>query len=151
MTFNPFGKDVQYSLSDLQVEMNRMFQRLWHAGKRVNPFSDQGWIPDVDIWDEPERVVVTAELPGIDIEAVDLSFNEGELTISGTKAEPKLDESRSRLISECRYGSFCRSIPISVKIDADHIAAACKAGVLEVILPKLNVKVAKTIKINAGK
>lgn len=145
---NPFGKDVHLSLSDLQEEMNRVFQRLWAAGARISPFSDSDWIPYVDVRDEPERVVVTAEVPGVELGAVELTFNDGVLTISGTKSEEARDsQSGKKLVSERRFGSFTRSLPMPAGIDADQIRAQCRHGVLEVVLPKTRSATARTIKI----
>jgi len=148
MTFKPFGKDVQFSLSDLQDEMNRVFSRLWQGGMRVNPFVEHEWGPRIDLREEPERFVATAEVPGVDIAAIDLSYTAGVLSIRGEKPEPAFDEGLwQRVISECRHGSFVRTIPLPAEIDPDAISATCRAGVLEVVLPKSQVARAKPIKI----
>lgn len=147
---NPFGKDVHLSLSDLQEEMNRVFQRLWVAGARVSPFSESDWIPYVDVRDEPERVVVTAELPGVELGAVDLTFNDGALTISGTKSDGAAEPSPGKkLVAERRFGSFTRCLPMPADIEPDQIRAQCRQGVLEVVLPKLRSAATRSIKIQA--
>ncbi|MCC7291634.1 MAG: Hsp20/alpha crystallin family protein [Phycisphaerales bacterium] len=149
MAFNPFGKEIHLNMSDIQDEMNRMFQRLWSAGARVNPFSESDWIPYADVRDEADRVVVTAEVPGVDLGAVDVSFAEGLLTISGTKAEaaPPEGSGSKKLIGERRYGSFTRTLPIPHKVEPDKITATCKKGVLEIVLVKARSATARTIKI----
>ncbi len=148
MTFRPFGKDVQFSLTDLQEEMNRMFQRLWQGGMRVNPFAEHDWGPRVDLREEPERFVLTAEVPGVDIAGIDLSYTGGVLTIRGEKTAPTFDEGQwQRVTSERRFGSFVRTVPLPASIDADGISAGCRNGVLEVVLPKTHGARAKTISI----
>lgn len=151
MTFRPFGKDVQFSLSELQDEMNKVFNRLWEGGMKVNPFAERDFVPRVDIREEPERFVVTAEVPGVDISAIEVSFTEGTLTLRGQKWEGEFDDANwQRLVSERRYGSFTRAVPIPLKVEADRIAARCEAGVLEVVLPKSQTARPKTIKVQGG-
>ncbi|GIK17127.1 MAG: heat-shock protein [Planctomycetota bacterium] len=151
MPFNPFGKEIHLNMTDIQDEMQRMFQRLWAAGARVNPFSESDWIPYVEVRDEAERVVVTAEVPGVDIGAVDVSFAEGLLTISGNKSEISGEAaSGKKLVSERRYGAFARTLPIPHKIEPDRITASCRKGVLEVVLPKSRSATARTIKVEGS-
>ena len=152
MTFRAFGKDMQFSVSDLQDEMNRMFQRLWQSGMKVNPFAEQAFSPRVDLCEQPDRFILTAELPGVDLSEIELSYSEGVLSIRGEKNAPDIDEACvEHSVQERRFGPFVRNVTVPAGIDADAISAACKAGVLEVVLPKTHQAQAKSIKVEVKK
>jgi len=148
MAFHTFGKEMHLNLSDIQDEVNRAFQRVWAAGARVNPFSENDWLPSVDVRDEPDRILIQAELPGVDLGAVDVTYADGMLTISGSKTDTGTEGAPAKkLVCERRYGSFSRSLPISHKIEPDRITASCRKGVLEVVLPKVKGAAGRTIRI----
>ena len=79
--------DIPVSLTDLQSEMNNVFQRLWHSGLSTKPFDGQEWAPAVDLFEEPDRFVIMAEVPGLEAADIDLSYAGSELTIKGVKTD----------------------------------------------------------------
>lgn len=85
--FRPF-QDPQLSLGALQDEMNRMFDRVWHGGVSTRPFDGQPWAPAIDLYEHEDRYTVYAELPGVPVESVEVSYLANSLTLRGEKARP---------------------------------------------------------------
>lgn len=95
-----------------------------------------GKTPAVDIVDKGQTYEITAELPGMDLNNIDVKFADGALTIRGEKTEEKEEKKKDSYLSERRYGSFSRSFRVPDGVDADKIEANFKNGVLKLILPK---------------
>lgn len=152
MSFNPFRREIPLSLNDLQNEMNRMFDRVWHGGLSTGPLDGQAWAPAFDVLEEADRVVVIAEVPGVDVNDVELSFRDDRLTLKGHRESPWSEEAARRLLRhERRFGAFSRTIDLPAGIDADAISAAASNGVITVTLPKLAQARGKSIKVDAAR
>jgi HSP20 family protein len=133
----PFRKDVPLSLTEIQDEINRMFDRFWHAGLATGPLDGQDWAPPLDVLEEPDRFVVTAEVPGLDTGDVEVAVSENVLTIRGHKSPERSEgEGLTYLRKERAGGSFSRSIQMPAEVTPDDVTASCKKGVLEIVLPK---------------
>ena len=91
----------------------------------VEPFrrGEIGWgkAPAVDIVEKEKAYEITAELPGIDENNIDVKFSDGTLTIKGEKREEKEEKKKDYYLSERRYGSFQRSFGVPGSVDADKI------------------------------
>lgn len=146
--------EVDRPFMRLRHEMNRMFDdfmnefdlpAVWGEGA---PF-----YPRVDVKDTGKEVVVTAELPGMDRENVELLLEEHVLTIKGEKKQETKEEKDNYFRMERSYGSFSRSIALPADfVDEEAISADFKDGVLRVTLPKLPEvqTAAKRIPLNGG-
>jgi HSP20 family protein len=133
----PFRKDIPLSLGDVQDEVNRLFDRLWHGGVVTGPLDGQDWAPAIDVAEETDRFVVTAELPGLETAGVDVAISGDALTIKGEKlSDRREDDDRTYLRSERRYGTFSRTVPLPATVDAEKVTARCSHGILEIVLPK---------------
>lgn len=95
-----------------------------------------GWFPPVDIREEPDSVVLTAELPGINKDDIEVKVESGTITLRGEKKQEKEINTDGAYRMERFFGSFARSFVLPTTIDADKIRATYKDGVLEVTLPK---------------
>jgi HSP20 family protein len=133
-------------LSTLRNEINRLFG---------NPMADfvgsegfSGWVPAVDLYENKEDLVVTAELPGLKKEDIDLSLNEDNLTIAGERKEEKQSGENESQRAERFYGRFQRTISLPKKVDVGAIKAAYKDGVLTVTLPKAAEAKPRQIEVN---
>jgi HSP20 family protein len=94
-----------------------------------------GWTPPVDLHETPDTYVVTAELPGLTRDDIEIRFHEGRLTISGTRRErTAVCEQYHRV--ERGHGTFSRTFQLPVPVDPDRIAADLLDGVLTVTCPK---------------
>lgn len=95
-----------------------------------------GWAPPVDIVEEEDRLVLRAELPGVDKNDIDIHVENGTFTLRGEKKQEKGIESKNAFRAERFYGTFSRSFVLPKTIDPEAIAASYRDGVLEVVLPK---------------
>ena len=131
LTRNPMGEVLS-----LKQAMDRLFEDSF-----VNP---TGWttlangqaMPLIDVYETPDDVVVTASLPGIREEDVNVTLSGQTLTLKG---EFKADERFSRdhiLYQERRYGAFHRQIQLPVRVDGDNVDASYEHGILTLRIPK---------------
>lgn len=115
-----------------------------------------GWTPRVDVRETDAALEVSAELPGVSEEDVELTVRENVLTIEGEKraAAANTDESEAEAAeavyySERHYGKFRRSLTLPSHVNADEAAAEFKHGVLTVRLPKADSHRARQIAIGS--
>jgi HSP20 family protein len=143
------GEDVWDPFRDLteaEREMARWFGRRPLVPGMVRGDGEQ-WLPEVDITEEKDRILVTADLPGMKQEEINVEVSEGILTIKGErKRESETKEGKTYRV-ERSYGSFLRSFTLPAGVDAAKVNAAYKNGVLEITLPKLAEAKAKQIKV----
>jgi HSP20 family protein len=92
--------------------------------------------PAVDIVDKESAYELSAELPGMDENNIDVKFSDGTLTIKGEKRDEREEKKKNFYLAERRYGSFQRSFSVPKSVDAGRIEANFKNGVLTVTLPK---------------
>jgi HSP20 family protein len=101
----------------------------------------------VDVSESEDRIVVKAVLPGVESEDVDVSVDDGVLTIKGEKKHEETAENENFYRKEIRYGAFSRSIALPAVVKSDEANAEFGNGVLTITLPKAEEAKAKTIKI----
>ena len=119
--FDPFSE-----LSRLQDDMARAFQRN----------SLRTYQPAVDIFEEQDAIVVSAELPGVKPEDVNVTVDNGMLTIEGERRFEKREDKGEWHRVESTYGRFTRSFALPKTVTPDSIEANLDGGVLTVRLPK---------------
>ena len=115
----------------LTTELDRMFD--WARGSERSYRHRTG--PALDVVQEEQRYVVRADLPGLGRDEVEITFQDGVLTIRGeTKQEERPENHRLHLQERFR-GSFARNLRLPERVDMDKIEATMKDGVLELVLP----------------
>lgn len=134
------GTPEVHPLARLRDEMDHAFERFWRdpwsaSLADVFPFGS-GPSLRMNVAESENDVTVTAELPGVDPEDVDISVNENMLTIRGEKKQEKEDKKRNYHYVERSYGSFHRSIQLPSSVDPNKVDAIYKNGVLTVTLAK---------------
>ena len=113
--------------------------------------SQNEWTPAVDIRETDTALTFTAELPGIRLEDVEVTADEGVLTIQGTKTEALKEGEQGRYhLSERAYGPFLRRFQLPQGIDGDKIEADVADGMLNVRIPKAALPKPNRIRIQAG-
>jgi HSP20 family protein len=132
----------------LQDRMNRLFG---DAPSRWTEDEPGGaWAPAVDIFEMGDDLVVRAELPGVQKDDIEVSVENGVLTIRGERRKEKeLQEENVHRI-ERRYGSFVRSFTLPTTVSAEKIKATYKDGVLDLVLPKAEEAKPKKVMIQAA-
>jgi HSP20 family protein len=117
----------------------------------AGPVSSRPWIPAVDIVENPNELVVAADLPGIKKEDVDVQIEDGTLTLTGSRNFEHEDNKEGYHRLERSYGSFRRAFTLPDSVDSDKVAAAFEDGVLKITLPKKEVAKPRTIKVEVAK
>jgi len=127
-------------------EMSRLFERMptW-PGLSVAP----GY-PAVNVWTQTDGAVVTAELPGVEPECIDISVQEDTLTVRGTREGEEVDENVTYHRRERRSGSFARTIQLPFRVQGDGVEATFEKGVLHISLPRAKEDRPKRITVKAG-
>src|SRR5262245_59114424 len=111
-------------IDDMQNRLRRYFEEPFGA-ERV------GWMPAVEITENSDELVVTAELPGLKPEEVEVIFEDGVLILRGEKKEEKVEkEDKKYHMWERTYGAFQRSFTLPQSIDPSKIVGDFKHGVL---------------------
>jgi HSP20 family protein len=111
---------------------------------------EQAWAPAVDMIDLKDEILLRADLPGLDEKDIDVTVQDGTLTIRGERKEEKEEKKEDYYYCERSRGAFVRSLPLPVGVEADKVAATFKKGVLEVHLPKAKEAKGKKIEIKAA-
>jgi HSP20 family protein len=107
-------------------------------------------VPNVEMFDRKAEIVVKAELPGVEKDDIDLTVNKEALIIKGeVKKEEEIQED-AYYLSERRYGSFSRALPLPVEIDSSNVKAHFRNGILEIILPKKEEVKPQEIKVDVN-
>ncbi len=141
-------------LENMRTDLERLFGDFFEPFPR-SPFwlrrLETGMIvPKVDMYEKDGKLVVKAEIPGVDKENIELSITKDALTIKGeVKKEEEVKEKDYHLL-ERNYGSFNKTIPLTEDVDSDKAEATYKNGVLEIKLPRKKEAKPKEIKISSN-
>jgi len=120
-------------LMALKDRMNRLLESVLRKGD-FSPEGLSGWAPPIDLREDRETFVLTAELPGVRREDLVIRVEGGIVTLEGQR--PLDREARSALRIERPYGTFTRTVHLPSAVDESRVTARLQLGVLEVILPK---------------
>ena len=101
----------------------------------------------LDVVDRDKELVVRAELPGVEKDDVDVTISGDRLTICATREFEEEDEREDFYRHELGYGKLVRTVALPVEVDAEHIHAELKEGILQVTLPKIRVAERHTVKV----
>ena len=103
-------------------------------------FAPQRFSPSVDVTNEAKHVVISAELPGMNKEDVEVTFHDGALLLKGEKRHEARRDEDGCFRTERFYGAFQRTIPLPADVDPNGAEARFDAGVLTVKFPKVEVE-----------
>ena len=152
--WDPF-QDLR-SARGAQDEMQQMTRSLAQAfGLAAQPqvgaaASAPAWVPALDISERKDAYLVTVELPGVEADDLEITMEDGLLTIQGERhfAHDSSEQQFHRV--ERRYGAFRRSITLPAHVIAEGIEASVDNGVLQILVPKMEEATPKRIKIRPG-
>jgi HSP20 family protein len=128
--------------------MDKLWDRFF--GDRTVPslFSEE-WCPSVDISETKDKIVIKADLPGLEKKDVQVNVTGNVLTIKGEKAKEKKEKEEHYYRNERYRGSFQRTLSLPVEVKADKAEAIFEKGVLTITLPKVETAKSKQIKIQS--
>lgn len=127
-------------------EMDKMFEGLPSVAEGA-----KGFTPAIDVYETKDSVVVETPLAGVDPKDVEVSVQNGVLTVKGEmKKESEVDD-KNYYRKEVRAGSFYRQVALPAKVQEDKANAEFENGMLKVVVPKAPEVKAKTIKVAVKK
>jgi HSP20 family protein len=126
----------------LNRELDRMFTRNYgNAGS---------WLPPMDVVERADAFVVTLDVPGVSHDAIDLTFDQGALTIRGTRTGTEYGEQDKVYVAERALGEFERVVRLPETVDGERIQATFDRGVVTILVPKAPAARARKITISAN-
>jgi len=154
----PMPKAARPGPPGLYEEFDRMFDNFFPRGW-MRPWRQEwpelgklgpmftGRYPHVDVIDRDGEIVVKAELPGVDKKDLDISMTEDSVTIKGSTRREEKEEKENYFRSEITRGEFARKVALPAEVDSDKAQASFKDGILELVLPKTQVRKRRTIPV----
>jgi HSP20 family protein len=130
---------------DLQREVGRLFESF----EPLHTWRSRRYFPAINLYDAGERYVLTAELPGMTAEDIDLSITGEMLTLRGERKRPEgiADDSYRR--QERQFGRWARTVTLPERVDGARVIAGFAQGILTVTLPKDEVAKPRQITVGA--
>ena len=125
-------------------------QQRWAHSAAESDDSNGSWAPLVDIFEKGDDMVISAELPGVAKEDIDVQVESNTLTLRGERKRKTEQADGETYRMERVYGSFVRSFRLPKTVDATRIAASFNNGVLTITLPKAEESKPKKIDIKAA-
>ncbi len=135
-------------MATLQERLNRAFDDAWGRARRPDEeFVSGSWLPAVDVRETKDALEISAELPGLDPKDVEVSVDNGVLTLKGARQFEKATEGETYHRVERSYGAFERSFNLPTNVDPEKVQAVYRHGVLHLTLPKREEAKPKSIAI----
>jgi len=142
------AKKSEYPFVSFLQDMEKMIDDFFRDFDRASIREKRGvFNPKVDVLDTDKEVMVTAELPGLSENDIEISLTSDALTIKGEKKAEKEDKGKGYYHMERSYGAFSRTIPLPAEVDSSKVDAKFKKGILTVALPKTEKAQKQTKKI----
>jgi HSP20 family protein len=129
--------------------MNMMFENFWGrpTSRRLLPSGERGAIvpaeyrePFIDMKEGDKEIIATAEMPGLEKKDIKINVTEDMLEISTETKQEEKKEEKGYIYRERRSGSYYRAISLPSSVDPDNSRATYENGVLEIKMPKTEVK-----------
>jgi HSP20 family protein len=123
-------------LVTLREKMNRLFEDAVTSRGEQKDLITSSWAPAVDIYEDENQLVLTAEVPGIDEKDIEIKLEDNTLSIHGERKMEKETKEENYHRLERAYGSFYRSFTLPNYIDQEKIQAQHENGILKITMPK---------------
>jgi HSP20 family protein len=114
------------------------------------PMTTASFVPAVDIYEDPQKVVLKLEVPGIEEKDLDIRVENNTLTVKGERKFEKEEKEENFHRIERSYGSFYRAFTLPSSVDTENVGASYNAGVLKLELKKKPEAQPKQIKVNVA-
>ena len=139
-------------LNTIQNEMNRLFNTFFDqpAAASRGGAPSRRWIPAMDLVETNDHYVLTADLPGLSQDDINLEFEGDTLTLSGERKAEDSERQEGFYRLERAVGSFSRSLTLPEGVDPEAVTATFDKGVLEVRIPKPEQRKPKKVAIQVG-
>ncbi|MEK7322930.1 MAG: Hsp20/alpha crystallin family protein [Pseudomonadota bacterium] len=142
-TYDPFA-----FMNQLQKEVNRLFDSRIDDGRSEHGAAvTSDWMPLVDVQEEHERYVIYADIPGVELQDIDITMENAVLVIRGKRVEQAGSAANGYKRRERPGGLFYRRFVMPDTADAEGITAQVKQGVLQIVIPKRQKALARRIEV----
>lgn len=140
--------DSEREVISLKQAMDHLMEGAFVGSRRlVDLWGDSHKYPMLDIYDTKDDIVVSASLPGVKPEEVDITVTGDLLTIKGEFKQEEETKGRNYVRQERRYGVFSRELKLPVEVKSDKAEAVYENGVLTIKFPKAETAKPKQIKL----
>lgn len=147
MMYNLYRRPSAWrEMERLRRDMNRLFEGSTIGGLRRAPS-----YPAMNVWTSEDGLIVTAEIPGVDIKDIEISVMNDTLTVSGQRTPDEVGEGVRYHRRERGYGRFGRSVQLPYPVEADNVDATFKDGVLSISLPRAEEDKPRKITVKGAK
>jgi HSP20 family protein len=123
-------------MEQLRREMDQLFNPPVAQSDNDSAIATSAWVPAVDIKEDPQQFLIEADIPGVDPKDIEISMENGVLTIRGERNSEKREEGKDYKRVERTYGSFYRRFSLPDTADHEKVSASGKNGVLQISIPK---------------
>jgi HSP20 family protein len=121
-----------------------------HAQQGSGRADTAAWAPALDISERKDAYLVTVELPGVEPDDLEITLEDGLLTIQGERHSTQDSSEQQFHRVERRYGAFRRAITLPAQVQAEQIEATVDNGVLQIVVPKTQEATPKRIQVRPG-
>jgi HSP20 family protein len=135
-------------LSSIRGEMGRLLEDFFEPFRSES--NEFGWGPALEVYEHKNELVVTAELPGMNPDDIDVTVIGNQLIIAGEKHEEREHKHEGIYRSERRYGAFRRTIELQHEVDPQNVKVDFENGVLKLRIPHSEAQQPRRIPINVG-
>jgi HSP20 family protein len=135
--------DAFREMERIQGQFNRLFEG-YTAWRSATEF------PPLNVWVSEDSAVITAELPGVASEDIDVSVVNNTLTIRGSRQPEQINEDETLHRRERSFGQFSRSIQLPFRVDSERVEAKFKRGILQLTLPRAEQDKPRKITVSAA-
>ena len=139
--WRPFG-----TLSSSRRDLDSLWNRFFRETPSMGTFTEE-WLPSVDISETENKLLIKAELPGLEANDVNVSISGDLLTIKGEKKKEEEEKDEYHHYIERYSGPFQRSFRLPINVQADKVEATFDKGVLKITLAKVEEAKKKEIEI----
>ncbi len=126
----------EWPLSSQPSELDRLFEESFDQWLAPPGTFLETWLPAIDVFEDTANIVLTAELPGMKKDEIEIFLSGESLHIAGERKEKAEHKSGQAHRVERYFGRFHRSVPLPMPVDADRIEARYQDGVLIITCPK---------------
>lgn len=124
------------ALNQLHRQINRIFDTQAAANADSGSSATADWIPPADIAEYADRFVLKFDVPGVNVNAIEITLDQGVLTINGEREAEATAADVERSRRERPHGRFHRRFTLPDTVDAESVRATGRNGILEVTIPK---------------
>ncbi|RJX36320.1 MAG: Hsp20/alpha crystallin family protein [Desulfarculus sp.] len=144
----PFARET--SLGRVYRDFDDLISRVFGEVELPTVWEGKEFVPAVDLKETDKGYELSAEVPGLKPEEIEVSLHGDVLVITGEKKNERIEDKEGYHLEERTYGSFYRSFRLPEEVDSEKLEAVHKDGVLRVTLPKCEKPVPKEIEVKKG-